>query len=315
MKRLNKSDDLMMSKSNENKTSKSKIVDEIRTVLDKSNYQIKIDFQNLERLESKKHYVYGLNGFVFKYFNRSIENWGQLYQNEVETYISLANSLPKKFHLPKLYFKNRGLIIYGFINSETYLDRLLNETLGEEEIDLLASIFVELHKKNMYYMDPRLRNFLFSENGDFYLIDLEEIQESQEKHYRDISSLLSSFLDISPNIFDILSGNRMYLKNINEDYKKNNKDNQTSLSSVLKFRLNCVATWIIKYTENFLLDYSIKDSTNKDNRNLLKTEFWTSLIIKGLKQTSERRHKKIDSKIWRKIEKTLQYFLKKNINN
>jgi len=232
------------------------------------NYQFNPD--QIKILGGKKHYVYlcsfnespfhrytDKTQFVVKLFNPKIRNYKLLWEQEITNYHNFKDKMGI-FHLPQILDSMEFMIIYEFISGLSFQDMIIRKTITDFHIDVLAEWFVFIHNHNYAYKDPRLFNFIFTPSNVFYILDLEEMENGEVSD--DIPHLLSSFIDLSPGIFD---------KKINEDI------------------INSLFLFIDKFSQK------LKKSNQSGNLPDIYTDkwklYWLEQIMIGLKETAKRR--------------------------
>lgn len=273
----------------------NEIINKILSTINLSGKKIKIDQDNCTQFYSKKHFVIktellsfenstisgSSNEIVIKLFNDKIFNHLNCWHNEINQYLKLKSLFGYK-NLPNLIFSFPGIAIYEFIKGKNYFDLLMAKKLSNKSLKLLADCFFNLNKQGLVYGDARLRNFIFSESEDLFLVDYEEIHEGNS--IRDISNLLVSFIDNYPGIFE---------------------------GSDIEYFLNRMIYFLNSYQ---FLNNGIKSNFTPNNEKSEDlTDFWIKQITISLKIIVERRSLKINNTKMEKMKKEiknafLQYF-------
>ena len=265
--------------------SHEEIINQIERIFENNNKLIKIDRESCELIPSKKHYIlktrlvktnivnYNPNSLIIiKFFNREISDYYFRCENEVHQIIKLKSIYHKKV-FPLILDWGNGIILYEYIEGDSYFDLLLNKKLNLVLIKLIAEWFHTLHANNLIFGDSRLKNFILSPEGILNVIDLEDVTTGNSQ--LDISNLLSAFIDFTPGIFEFAKiENALH-----------------NMCLFLSYYLS------LKPIHN---DISKLENTEKFERH------WTILITKSLKITQQRRSIKLKKSDWRKIKKTIK---------
>ncbi|MFX1367228.1 MAG: hypothetical protein ACFFAY_01325, partial [Promethearchaeota archaeon] len=156
--------------------------------------------ESAERLKSKKNVVIRIDvvkeppekpmSLVAKMFI------ADRFHNELD---KLRLSRKSGLAVPDIIDARAGVILMTFIPGETLVDKI-NQTFDPALVDALANWYYNYHSIHaMIKGDPRLRNFIWSDNKLFGL----DFEESRVGHWMlDIAGIAASLLDTKP-VFDV----------------------------------------------------------------------------------------------------------------
>lgn len=255
------------------KIENSQIIDRINTLLKENNLDLNLLPSNVVFFPSKKHYVMKITShhstlselksysqFLIKFFNPKIPNSELRWTNEIQIYQKFSQRKEfQQFNFPRLLKVLPKMLVLEYIPGSNLQEILLAKNMNEGILLQLSHWYATLHKFSLTFGDNRLSNFVVDDSGQLFIIDVEEISQNTD-FIEEIASLLSSFIDLSPGIFE----------------KQVDSYNFTQMEKFLKNYIQASID-ILPYSASY---------GNRTNSN----RFWTDEIMKALSKIAARRH-------------------------
>lgn len=181
-----------------------------------SNVQFDLDWTTATLFMSKKHYVLkiALNTLcnqnpidwrIIKIYNERITDYDARWNRECENYAQISklnteSEMFQKLRIPHYYPSPPGLLLLEYIPGKN-LDEILDL---HQFTPIIAAKFAQwlntLHHYGYVFGDQRLGNFLYSDWGEIYAVDLEELDHGDPVD--DLAGFLEAFLDYKSLIFE-----------------------------------------------------------------------------------------------------------------